>query len=308
MVTGVHRSETTWLGSLLATASQATVVHEPLNALDGLIGVPCWYPHLTSGNTNQAETPFSWKTAALLDDIVTGRAKWRRTYLNVTSLRKAGRAIFGSSGERSYRKACLNDDSAPFIVKDPFCLFSAAYLIENYDAKILITIRHPAALIGSMRRMGWSPSILSLVSQPLLMKTYLPEYNRDEITQLAEGDDIFANFVFWLAAYRFSTEMADKYPNNVFLVEIEKLSTGKDQILDQLLSHVGLEGGYSFAEKFISETTHGETVVPADGILHVFYRNADALATFWHNKLTDDEKAKLNSLLLNAGASHLLVV
>ena len=152
-------------------------------------------------------------------------------------------------------------------VKDPFCLFISSYMVESFDAKVVITIRHPGALVVSMRRMGWSPHIKSLALQPGLMKLYLPEFDASDLYERSAVDDIFANAVFWLASYRFSRALAERFPNNVFLLRHEDISLGKFDVLEKLLTHMGIAGGFAKAASFIQKTTSGNTVVPAAGVL-----------------------------------------
>ena len=296
VITGLHRSGTTWIGQLISAAADAEPIHEPLNKEDGLVGVPCWYAHHPGGKPSSTEAPFASRTEALLEDLMQGRARWVRASPHQPVHRKISRIIFGSSSERHYRKVVATNGSLPFIVKDPFCLFTIPHLIERFDARIVITERPLGALIVSMRRMGWSPHIQSLVSQPLMRELYLQEYSTTEITRMSKDNDILANFLFWLAAHRFCREMLERYPSNVLIVSHERLSTGDNMVLEQLLSHLGLLKGFAGASSFISRTTNGTTIVPAEGVLHDFFRDGKALAEYWRKKLTQKEQEQIVSL------------
>lgn len=296
-LTGLHRSGTTWVGRIIAEASKEAVIHEPLNRSHGMRRVPCWYPYHPGGNALATEAPHAAHMEAMLEGLVEGRARWVRTNPNARLHRRIGQVIVGTRAERDYRAAFRKGGLKRLFVKDPFCLFVSPHLIERFDARVVITIRHPGALIVSMRRMGWSPDIGSLVAQPGLMERYLPEYSVRQITEGAAEDDIFANAVFWLAAKRFSHELADRFPDHVFILRHEEISTGAKCVLEQLLAHLGLEDGLIDAAAFVMKTTSGKTVVPAAGVLHDFSRDAAVLRQHWRKKLTEDEQARLTSLL-----------
>lgn len=150
-----------------------------------------------------------------------------------------------------------------------------------------------------MRRMGWYPHIASLVAQPCLIERYLPEYSVQQIIDSAANDDIFANAVFWLAAHRFSRELAELHPDRVFILQHEELSMGDERVLERLLAHLGLADGFNEAAEFVQKTTSGKTVMPAAGVLHDFSRDGAALTQHWRKKLNDEEQSRLHSLISN---------
>ena len=297
ILTGLHRSGTTWVGKIIAEASKESVIHEPLNLLHGMRKVPCWYPYHPGGTPPEAEAPYGRQMEAMMQDLVEGSARWVRTNPNAPLHRKLGRAIIGTRAEREYQTAFRKGVSQRLFVKDPFCLFVSPHLIERFDARVVIIIRHPGALIVSMRRMGWRPHIASLVAQPGLMARYLPEYSGRQITEGAAADDIFANAVFWLAATRFSRELAGRFPDHVFILQHEEITMGTECVLEQLLTHFGLEDGFEDAAAFVKETTSGKTVMPGAGVLHDFSRDGAALTRHWKDKLTSDECRRLTQLL-----------
>lgn len=54
LVTGIHRSGTTWVGKMLAASGQVTYINEPLNVQHrpGIFQakVPYWYTYITREN------------------------------------------------------------------------------------------------------------------------------------------------------------------------------------------------------------------------------------------------------------------
>ena len=115
--------------------------------------------------------------------LFAGGGGWVRTNPNAGWHRKIGRAIFGSRAERDYRAFSRKVESQRLFVKDPFCLFVSPLLVERFDARVVITLRHLGAWIDSMRRMGWKSPIASLVAQPGLVAHYLHQYTMHQLTE-----------------------------------------------------------------------------------------------------------------------------
>lgn len=297
VLTGLHRSGTTWVGQIVAAASGEPMIHEPLNLPHGMKGVPCWYPYHPGGTPQPAEAPNAKYMEGMLQDLIQGHARWVRKNPKASLYRKVGRAVFGTRAEREYRAAFRNGVPERLFVKDPFCLFLSPYLIEQFNAKVVITIRHPGALIVSMRRMGWSPHIESLVAQHGLLTRYLAEFDERELIGRSSDDDIFANAIFWLAAYRFSRDIAERYPENVIILRHEDISLRAESSLALLVAHLEIQDGLPKADAFVEKTTSGKTVVPTAGVLHDFSRDAAALAHHWKKKLPEIEKSRLSALL-----------
>lgn len=158
-------------------------------------------------------------------------------------MRKVGRALIGSHAERHYRKAVQASGSDSLYLKDPFCLFISPYMIERFDARVAVSFRHPGAQLVSMRRMGWTPSIKSLIEQPGLIEQYCPEYDAFEIEERSASDDVFANAVFWVVAWRFTQDILRRFPENVIVLRHEALSLGSALSVEKLVSHFKLDAG-----------------------------------------------------------------
>ena len=66
------------------------------------------------------------------------------------------------------------------LMKDPIALFSAEWLADTFDMRVLVMIRHPASFATSIRRRGWRHRFADFLEQPLLMRDLLAPY-ADEI-------------------------------------------------------------------------------------------------------------------------------
>src|SRR5439155_20878456 len=69
------------------------------------------------------------------------------------ALQPVGFARLAREYGRSLRSRLLG---ARPLVKDPDALFSAPWLEQTFDMDPVVTIRHPAAVVGSMKRLNWN--------------------------------------------------------------------------------------------------------------------------------------------------------
>lgn len=167
LVTGAHRSGTTWVGQMLNHSGQVCYIFEPLHPFDPS-RPSAWQPHQFHpvypyiGPENAAEF------ASLLESLMGLRypvwaqarqpSSWRRMH-------SIWRRWAGCRMARLQRRRPL--------LKDPFALFAAEWLAECYRTSIVVMIRHPAAFASSLKRLNWRFDFRHWRDQPLLMARYL---------------------------------------------------------------------------------------------------------------------------------------
>ena len=156
LVTGSHRSGSTWVGKIIAEAPSAIYIHEPFNVDFPPGAGVCnakfdhWFMHITTSNEtayynalkNTIEFRYGlWnalKSSKCIGDLKHGFLEYMRFFL--------------------YRLQGLTP-----IVKDPIALFSAEWLAEKFDMNILVLIRHPAAFVSSIKTRNWSFDFSNLI-------------------------------------------------------------------------------------------------------------------------------------------------
>ncbi len=161
LVTGVPRSGTTWLARLLALApGTAMPGREPMN------------PH--AGQYRLAGTLDAWSR---LDEPTARqrRALWR-------AYRGLEPRTFGRLGVRSW--------AAPLpwttvVVKDPFALLALPTVVSTTSALPVLVFRHPAAVLASYRRMGWTPDLDEIVDVEPSCAARAPGPDADDVDQMA---------------------------------------------------------------------------------------------------------------------------
>jgi hypothetical protein len=79
-------------------------------------------------------------------------------------LRAARHAALFTRGRLTGRRA---------LVADPFAVFSAEWLARRLGFRVVVMVRHPLAVVGSRKRLGWAFDRDALLAQPLLVRDRL---------------------------------------------------------------------------------------------------------------------------------------
>lgn len=192
LVTGAHRSGTTWVGKMLAADAMTAYISEPLNALHrpGVFRakVKNWYQYVCEENESEYLSAFQELLEFdyhLWDEIRSLRS--RKDFLRM------GRdfLIFYNGLMRGQR----------ILLKDPFAVFSTPWFAKRLNCKVVITVRHPAAFASSLKRLRWTFDFQDLLNQPLLMRDHLEPY-RDGMRSIRPDDVIGQAALLWKLIYR----------------------------------------------------------------------------------------------------------
>jgi hypothetical protein len=230
LVTGAHRSGTTWVGKMLAADAETGYISEPLNVLHrpGVFRakVEHWYQYICDENEReylqalQETLGFDYHPLAEL-----------RSLRSLRDFLRMGRdfAIF-------YR-ALMSGQRA--LVKDPFAVFSTQWFTKKLNCKVVVTVRHPAAFAGSLQRLGWSFDFNDLLDQPLLMRDHLEKY-RDEMLAVKKDDVIGQAALLWKMIYA-SVHTARQLNPDFIVVRHEDLSLDPVGGYRDLYSKLGLD-------------------------------------------------------------------
>jgi len=230
LVTGGHRTGTTWVGRMLAASGEAAYISEPLNVLHrpGVMSAPVrhWYTYICP--ENEAEyLPALRQTLGF------------RYHL--------GREIASLRSRKDFLRMCR--DGSTFLagrfkhlrplIKDPFAVFSAPWFASRLDCQVVITVRHPAAFASSLKRLGWMFQMHDLLDQPLLMRDYLEPY-RSEMSALPDEDVVGRAALLWKMIYQVVDEYRRSHPN-FLVVRHEDLSLDPLHGFRRLYSELDLD-------------------------------------------------------------------
>jgi Sulfotransferase family len=231
LVTGAHRSGTTWVGKMLALAPGVAYVHEPFNpgTQAGISSAPFDHYFTVVTAENEARyTPGLRRTLAL-DYALGAEFRHMRT---PRDLMRSVRDSWSFELSRRARKRPL--------VKDPIALLSAEWLAERFGMDVVVLVRHPAGFAASLDRLGWEHSFATFLDGdgvPEILRPY-----EDEIrTQAKEPGDVLEQAaVLWRILYGTAAGYRERHPDWIF-VRHEDASTDPAGTFERLYEQLGLE-------------------------------------------------------------------
>lgn len=194
LVSGAHRSGTTWVGKMLSAGGQVAYISEPLNVLHRL-GVfrgrtEYWYTYICEENENQFIQP--------MRETLAFKYHLGQEITQIQSFKDLGRMARDWSNF-TFAKILAKRP----LIKDPFAIFSVAWFAERLNCQILITVRHPAAFASSLKKLGWHFDFNHLLQQPLLMCDHLKSYRMKMKDALENENDIIQQAgLLWSMVYQ----------------------------------------------------------------------------------------------------------
>lgn len=279
LVTGSHRSGTTWVGKMLASTPQLGYIHEPFNPLHrpGTCAAtfPYWFAYVTEENEAPFYLPLKQTLKfhfALGADLAATRAP-----IHVARMAK------NFSNFSLYRLR-----HATPLLKDPIALFSAEWLARRFDMNVVVLIRHPAAFASSLRRLNWKHDFANFVNQPLLMKEQLQPFEAEIIKFAEQEQDILDQAILlWRIMHYMIAQYQKAHEDWVFLRH-EDLSQDPSAHFEHLFKQFNLH--FSKHVQTVIQDYSGEDN-PTDAKKgHTFTkRDSKSNIKSWKKKLTEDE-------------------
>jgi hypothetical protein len=278
LVTGTHRSGTTWIGKMLAADASTAYISEPLNVLHrpGVFRarVKHWYQYICTDNESEYLPAFNDLFEFdyhLWDEIRSIRS--RRDFLRM------GRdfLIFYNGLMRGQR----------VLMKDPFAVFSIGWFAKCLKCKVVIAVRHPAAFVSSLKRLNWPFDFQDLLDQPLLMRDFLEPY-RGQMETAKTDDVIGQSALLWNLIYRSVHTTLQQNPD-FLAVRHEDLSRDPIHGYRELYKTLGLDFTPRVEKTILSSSSSDNPAEPSRKNIHSVKVDSLANIDVWRKRLTDDE-------------------
>jgi hypothetical protein len=279
LVTGLHRSGTTWVGRMLAEAPRVCYIHEPFSVSDapgpGICNVTFsrWYTHIDAHNEAQYVDALR-RTLGLRYDLVAAlRAAPRGGVTRVVA---------------EYEKFLAGRlRGARPLIKDPIALFSAEWLARTFDADVVVLTRHPAAFASSLTKLGWRHPFGDFLAQDRLMQTVLAGFE-PEVREMAQRrhEILDEAILLWRMAQSAIAAYRERHPAWSFLRH-EDLSRDPETEFARLYRHLGLEFTARVRRAIAAFTRRGNPVDPAApvGSESTLRRDSRANVDAWRTRL-----------------------
>jgi hypothetical protein len=279
LVTGCHRSGTGWVGQVIASSpTPIGYLWEPFSLLHrpGTLDVrwPYWFPYVCTENgpayRDAIERTLRWEYAAAAELAA------------VRSPKDAARMARDWSRFRRHRRS----EAIP-LFKDPIAVLSSEWLAAEFDMRVVLLVRHPAAFAASIKRLHWTHPFDHFTRQPLLMRDHLQPY-AEELHRFAEHEQDIVDqaILLWLVIHDVMDTYARRHPDWL-VVRQEDLARRPREGFRRVLGHLGLRYDGT-VDRFVEATTSAEN--PAESRqLDSVCRDSVSHLSNWKRRLTPAE-------------------
>ncbi|HNK63150.1 MAG TPA: sulfotransferase [Anaerolineales bacterium] len=285
LVTGSHRSGTTWVGKMLAADNDTAYISEPLNVLHrpGVFRalVKHWYTYITTEN----EAEFLPAFHELLDFQY-------HTWLEIRSLRSFRDFMRMGRDFHTFFTGSLHGQRA--LIKDPFAVFSTPWFEQALKCKVVITARHPGGFVGSLKRLGWHFDFKNFLDQPLFMRDHL-EGDRASMESLPADDIVGQAALLWKIIYRFVHGTRSGFPQ-FHIVRHEDLSLDPIEGYRSLYTSLGLDFTERVKEIIQNSSSSENPVKLAKNKTHSVKLDSRANLDNWKKILTPEEITRIRKM------------
>lgn len=282
LVTGSHRSGTTWVGRMLAAAPGVGFIGEPFSPLTrpGICSAtfPYWYTYVTEVSDS------------VFRPAVEKTLHFRYDHAGMIRSKPGLRRLVRSLQDEAHFASCRVRGCRP-LMKDPIAFFSAEWLASSFGMSVVVLVRHPAAFAASLKVKGWTLPFGHLAAQRELLSDRLSGF-AGEIERFAvqETDLISQAILFWRLVHDTIHRYQESHPDWI-VVRHEDLARNPSDRFRQLYASLGLSFTPRSARK-IEASSHGPVVGSREGVIGIV-RDSRASISTWKTRLTPDEIVRI---------------
>ncbi len=284
LVTASHRSGTTWVGKTIAASQSIGYIHEPFHPrfpvncfareLDDI-----YYKYVIDENASVAFD------SGLFQKLI----EWRNDIYSLNSIKSP---TDGARVAREYIKSSARSAlKLRPLVKDPLALFSAPWLAKQFNMSVVLLIRHPAAFIGSCKRLNWGFNFSQFLRQPLLLRDHLQPFE-SEIHEYSKIDYktffLDQHILLWKIFSSIIRRYQEEYPSWI-IMRHEDISLDPVQSFELIFNKLDIDFSPK-VERFIKKTTN--THVSKEKLqkrLHIVKRDSKLNLHSWKDRLSQSE-------------------
>lgn len=286
LVTGAHRSGTTWVGKMLAASGHFGYISEPLNFWHrrGVFNAPVdhWYEYVSAKNEGTYLPAF--------DDLLNYRYHTWQEIKSLRSPKDVGRMVRDAWRFRQGRKQNL----VP-LLKDPFAVFSAQWFARRLGCRVVITVRHPAAFYSSLKRLDWSFSFNHMLKQPLLMEDWLEPFSSEMTSVQSAGDRLDRACLLWRMIYHV-VEQYKEVKQPFTIVRHEDLSLEPIEEFSKIYKKLWIAFDQDTQAKILESTSQENPSETTKKDIYSVKLNSQKNVKSWQTRLTGEEIKRVRDL------------
>jgi hypothetical protein len=233
LITGSHRSGKSYTVKGLNINNDFNIIHEPLNNDSGIgwIGLDNlnYFTYIHKDNSHLFKKEFD----RTIYDYDYRAAK---QFYRDTGIGNAYRIV--NDIIRSFRYK-LNNKRA--LLDDPFAVFSAEWFYEQYNADIIIMIRHPASFVSSLKLLNYSFDFSHILDQKHLVDNKLQNYISELIEFTTKEKSIVEQGeLLWRMIYDVVGRYRDIYNSKWLFLCFEDIVRYPDENYERMLNYAGV--------------------------------------------------------------------
>jgi hypothetical protein len=193
---------------------------------------------------------------------------------------------------------------ATALIKDPIAFFSAEWLAERFNMNVVITIRHPAAFVSSIKKLQWSHPFSHFLAQPQLLDDHLSAFISEIKVYAAREQAILDQAILlWRMIHYTIIAYQQKHPDWIF-VRHEDLSRDPLSQFRVLFNQLDIEFSDSAAKAVQAYSGSGnsrepEAVVGSEATLR---RDSQSNIWNWKHRLTPAETERVRKKVEDVSA------
>lgn len=288
LVTGAHRSGTTWVGRILSLSRSVCYIHEPFNVdypprIAGRL-FDYWFTYINGQN----ERDFYQS----LSDVLSFR------YDLISQLRKVQtRKDFKEFREEFVKFSVARVLRLRPLIKDPIAIFSAEWLASSFNMNVVVIIRHPAAFVSSIKRLRWNHPFSHFLLQPLLIKEHLHPFEEEIKSYATKEHHIVEQAAFlWKLIHQMIINYRDRHKDWIF-IRHEDLAreplTGFNLLFDKLNLKFSPR-----VQKRIMKYSDVKNPIDSDNPYSI-KRNSKSIVKKWQQELSKSEITRIRNKVEN---------
>lgn len=287
LVTGSHRSGSTWVGHMLAMSPSVRYIHEPFNIHHDTrfrqAQFDYWFTYVNDQNEADYYKP------------IKNTIEFRYDFINSLKSSRCPEDYAGLAKKYAQSHWYRWSRVRP-LLKDPIALFSAEWLSSRFNMDTVVLIRHPNAFAGSLKAKNWTHPFSHFLKQPLLMNEHLQPF-KEEIEEFAnnEKDIIDQAALLWNLIHYMILKYRQDNPNWIY-VRHEDLSKDPVTSFSSLFENLKLDFSDHVAKSIESYSfTQASANIQPKHKLHDLNRDSLANIYTWKQRLTSSEIKRLKS-------------
>lgn len=249
LITGSHRSGTTWVGKVINESDVFLYYEEPMNiekTKDRLGTFKYFFQYIDPDDEG------------LLEGLIK---------LKVNAEDNKKRALY----------------------KDPIAFFSIDAFINKINADVLLLVRHPAAFVSSLKRLNWNFDFNHFIKQDYLMETYLHPFRDEiKAYAIKQPALIEQATLLWNIFYLNALKYREKYPD-LYIVRHEDLSSGPREEFMKIFARFNIPYTSDVDKYINKTTSIQNPSESINNEIHTLNRNSKKLVGVYTQRLDIDE-------------------